>query len=207
MAMLDGALRRRLDPVLDRLGAALAERGIGADSITILGLCLGLAAALLVGLGAYHSAAILILVSRFCDGLDGAVARASRRTDFGGFLDIVLDFAFYGAVPLGFIAADPGANGLAGGFLLFAFYVNGASFLAYAVMAEKRAMTTMIRGAKSLYFTTGLAEATETIVFFLLSCLFPAWFPVLASVFALVCLYTALSRIILARLTFPKDVQ
>ncbi|PST27237.1 CDP-alcohol phosphatidyltransferase family protein [Mesorhizobium plurifarium] len=205
--MLDGALRKHLDPVLDRLGAALAGRGVSADAVTILGLCLGLAAALLVGLGAYLPAAALILVSRLCDGLDGAVARASRKTDFGGFLDIVLDFAFYGAVPLGFIVADPAANGLAGGLLLFAFYVNGASFLAYAVMAEKRAMTTEVRGAKSLYFTTGLAEATETIVFFLLSCLFPAWFPVLASVFALVCLYTALSRIVLARLAFPDDRQ
>ncbi|AEG03087.1 MULTISPECIES: CDP-alcohol phosphatidyltransferase family protein [Sinorhizobium] len=203
--MLDGALRRRLDPVLDRLGAALAGRGVSADAVTILGLCLGLAAALLIGLGAYLPAAALILVSRLCDGLDGAVARASRKTDFGGFLDIVLDFTFYGAVPLGFIIADPAANGLAGGFLLFAFYVNGASFLAYAVMAEKRALTTAVRGAKSLYFTTGLAEATETIVFFLLSCLFPGWFPLFATVFALVCLYTALSRIVLARLTFRQD--
>ncbi|MGH0212537.1 CDP-alcohol phosphatidyltransferase family protein [Sinorhizobium meliloti] len=203
--MLDGALRRRLDPVLDRLGAALAGRGVSADAVTILGLCLGLAAALLIGLGAYLPAAALILVSRLCDGLDGAVARASRKTDFGGFLDIVLDFTFYGAVPLGFIIADPAANGLAGGFLLFAFYVNGASFLAYAVMAEKRALTTEVRGAKSLYFTTGLAEATETIVFFLLSCLFPAWFPLFATAFALVCLYTALSRIVLARLTFRQD--
>ncbi|MQW88583.1 CDP-alcohol phosphatidyltransferase family protein [Sinorhizobium saheli] len=200
--MLDGAVRRRLDPVLDRLGAALAKRGANPDAITILGFGLGLAAAALVGFRFYSSAAGLILLSRLCDGLDGAVARASGKTDFGGFLDIVLDFAFYGAIPLAFIIADPAANGLAGGFLLFAFYVNGASFLAYAVMAEKRALTTEVRGAKSLYFTTGLAEATETIAFFLAACLFPAWFPLMAVIFAVVCLYTALSRIVLARLTF-----
>ena len=200
--MLDGALRKRLDPILNRLGAALAERGVTADAVTIFGLGLGLAAALLIGFGAYLPGAVLILASRLCDGLDGAVARASRKTDFGGFLDIVLDFVFYGAVPLAFIAADPAANGLAGGLLLFSFYVNGASFLAYAVMAEKRAMATEVRGVKSLYFTTGLAEATETIAFFLAACLFPGWFPILATIFAAVCLYTALARIILARLTF-----
>ncbi len=200
--MLDGAVRKRLDPILNRLGVALANRGLSADIVTICGLCLGLAAAVLIAWHSYLAGAVLIVLSRLCDGLDGAVARASGKTDFGGFLDIVLDFVFYGAIPLAFIVADPATNGLAGGLLLFAFYVNGSSFLAFAVMAEKRALSTEIRGAKSIYFTTGLAEATETIAFFLAACFFPAWFPVLAVIFAALCLYTALSRIVLARLTF-----
>jgi phosphatidylglycerophosphate synthase len=200
--MLDGAVRKRLEPILDRIGVALANRGVSADAVTISGLVFGLAAAILIARQFYFSGAVLILFSRLCDGLDGAVARASHKTDFGGFLDIVLDFVFYGAIPLAFIVADPAANGLAGGALLFAFYVNGSSFLAFAIMAEKRTMTTEVRGAKSLYFTTGLAEATETIVFFLACCLLPGWFPVLAAIFAVICLYTALSRIVLSRLTF-----
>ncbi|WP_209787695.1 CDP-alcohol phosphatidyltransferase family protein [Ensifer adhaerens] len=204
--MLDGAVRKHLDPMLDRVGAALARGGISANAVTIAGLVLGLVAAALIAGQFYLAGAILIVVSRLCDGLDGAVARATRKTDFGGFLDIVLDFVFYGAIPLGFILADPQANGLAGGLLLFSFYVNGASFLAYAIMAEKRAMTTDVRGGKSLYFTTGLAEATETIAVFLAFCLFPAWFSVLATLFAVVCLYTALSRIMLARMGF-RDRQ
>ncbi len=200
--MLDGAVRRRLEPILDRIGIALANHGVSADMVTISGLLLGLVAAILIAFEFYLSGTALILFSRLCDGLDGAVARASRKTDFGGFLDIVLDFAFYGAIPLAFVIADPAVNGLAGGFLLFAFYVNGSTFLAFAVMAEKRAMTTEVRGAKSLYFTTGIAEATETIVFLLACCLFPSWFPTLAALFAAICLYTALSRIVLARLAF-----
>ncbi|WP_457582199.1 CDP-alcohol phosphatidyltransferase family protein [Ensifer canadensis] len=204
--MLDGALKRRLDPVLDRLGAALARGGVSADTVTGAGLALGLIAAALIAGQYYLAAAALIVVSRLCDGLDGAVARATRKTDFGGFLDIVLDFVFYGAIPLGFIVADPQANGLAGGLLLFSFYVNGSSFLAYAIMAEKRSMSTDVRGEKSLYFTTGLAEATETIAVFLAFCLIPTWFPVLAALFAVVCLYTALSRIVLARMRF-RDVE
>lgn len=200
--MLDGAVKKHLDPMLDRVGVALARGGISANAVTIAGLALGLVAAALIARQFYLAGAILIVVSRLCDGLDGAVARATRKTDFGGFLDIVFDFVFYGAIPLGFILADPQANGLAGGLLLFSFYVNGASFLAYAIMAEKRSMTTDVRGAKSLYFTTGLAEATETIAVFLAFCLFPAMFPVLAALFAGVCLYTALSRIMLARMSF-----
>ena len=86
--------------------------------------------------------------------------------------------------------------------LLFAFYVNGASFLAYAAIAEKRKLTTAVRGPKSLFFTTGLAEATETITVFGAFCLLPQWFPSIAYAFAALTLYTALSRIVLAVRTF-----
>jgi phosphatidylglycerophosphate synthase len=203
--MLDGLFRKRLDPWLDRAGQALAGRGIGADTVTITGFLLGLAAALAIVLDAFAWGFILIAASRICDGLDGAVARATAKTDFGGFLDIVLDFAFYGLIPFAFILADPYENGAAGGLLLLSFYINGASFLAFAVMAEKRGLSTDARGVKSLYFTTGLAEATETIAVFLAFCLLPHWFSEIAIGFSLVCFYTALSRVILARASFRTE--
>ncbi|WP_438750430.1 CDP-alcohol phosphatidyltransferase family protein [Pararhizobium sp. O133] len=200
--MLDGLIRKQLDPWLDRGGRALAARGIGANAVTVAGFLLGLAAAFAIIVDKLMPAFILIAASRICDGLDGAVARATAKTDFGGFLDIVLDFAFYGLIPFAFILSDPYENGVAGGLLLLAFYINGASFLAFAVMAERRGLTTDVRGAKSLYFTTGLAEATETIAVFLAFCLFPYWFPEIAVLFALVCFYTTLSRLMLARASF-----
>lgn len=200
--MLDGWARTRIDPALDRIGRSLARLGIGADAVTALAFLLGIAAFIAIASGSYGLGLALILISRLGDGLDGAVARHTRKTDFGGFLDIVLDFAFYGLVPLGFVLADPAANGLAGAVLILSFYVNGASFLAYSVMAERRGLTTEARGEKSIFFTTGLAEATETIAFFVAFCLLPAWFPVLALVFAGLCFYTALSRIVIAKRTF-----
>ena len=102
-------------------------------------------------------------------------------------------------IPLGFVLAEPAANAVAGATLLFSFYVNGASFLAYAIMAEKRGLASDARGEKSLYFTSGLAEATETIVVFVLFCLLPARFAVIAYVFAALTLFTARSRCALAR--------
>jgi phosphatidylglycerophosphate synthase len=205
--MLDGHFRKRLDPWLDRAGRDLAVRGIGANTVTITGFLIGLAAAIAIVLDSYVWAFVLIGASRICDGLDGAVARATQKTDFGGFLDIVLDFAFYGLIPFAFILADPYENGVAGGFLLLSFYINGSSFLAFSIMAEKRGLSTGVRGAKSLYFTTGLAEATETIAVFLAFCLFPQWFCEIAVIFALVCFYTALSRIMLARASFKAETQ
>ncbi|MDV2966715.1 CDP-alcohol phosphatidyltransferase family protein [Nitratireductor aquimarinus] len=196
--MLDGWAHRKIDPGLSAMATQLAAAGVRANAITYAGLVLGLAAAAAIAFGAYWAGLALVLASRLCDGLDGAVARINGKTDFGGYLDIVLDFAFYGAVPLGFIIADPEANAIAGGVLLLAFYVNGASFLAYAVMAEKHRLKSRARGEKSLFFTTGLAEASETLAVFVAMCLFPQWFAIFAYAFALITLYTTVSRIVLA---------
>jgi phosphatidylglycerophosphate synthase len=200
--MLDGAARKLIGPVLDRMGVSLARGGISANQVTLAAFLLGLAAAVAIAFGNFLLGLVLMAFSRLGDGLDGAVAKATVRTDFGGYLDIVLDFAFYGAIPLGFVLHDPGANGLAGAALVFSFYVNGASFLAYAILAERRKMTSVARGAKSIFFTTGLAEATETYIAFAAFCLFPAQFAPIAWVFAAICLYTALSRIVIAARTF-----
>jgi phosphatidylglycerophosphate synthase len=122
------------------------------------------------------------------------VARAKGATDFGGYLDILCDFVFYGAVPLAFVLRDPSGNGLAGAFLLASFYVNGASFLGYAILAGKRGLETRAQGEKSLYFSAGLLEGTETILFFALLCIVPGAFAPLACVFGVLCLATALFR-------------
>lgn len=202
--MLDGAVRKIIDPPLETIGRRVSALGISADTVTIVGCIIGLAAAFAIWQHAYWIGLVLLLISRFCDGLDGAIAKATESTDFGGYLDIVLDFVFYGAIPLGFILADPTVNGIAGAVLIFSFYVNGSTFLAYAIMAERYDMHSTVRGEKSLYFTTGLAEGTETIAVLSIFCLFPSAFPVVAYIYAAVCFYTALSRIILAGRVFSR---
>lgn len=64
-------------------------------------------------------------------------------------------------------------------------------------------MQTDARGVKSLYFTGGLLEGTETIAFFVALCLWPVWFAPLAWVFGGLCFVTAVSRVLLARKVFP----
>ena len=200
--MFDGMLKRRIDPVLQRLAGALHRTGLSADGVTAAGLALGLGAALAIGLGSYITGLALILVSRLCDGLDGTLARLRQPTDLGGYLDIVFDYIFYGAIPLGFAVADPATNGLPAAVLLMSFYANGASFLGFAIIAAKRGLSSEARGQKSLYFTTGLAEASETLLVFALACLFPSAFPWLAYGFAVLCGITCISRILLATRQF-----
>jgi phosphatidylglycerophosphate synthase len=194
--MLDGALKPRIDPLLARAAALLARRNVPADAVTLLGLVLGLACAGLVAAAAHPALALAVLaLSRLADGVDGALARATRPTDFGGFLDILCDFAFYGALPLAFALRDPAANALAAAALLFAFYVNAASFLGFAAVAARRGLDDAPRGPKSLVFSTGLMEATETYLFFAAMILWPRWFAELAWLFAALCLVTAALRV------------
>lgn len=195
--MLDAALRRLIDPPLDRAGRWLAARGVAADALTVSGFAIGVAAAAAIAVGQPLLAFLLIGFNRLADGLDGAVARATAKTDRGGYLDITLDFAFYALVPLAFAVADPTRNALPAAALLAAFYVNGAAFLAFAVMAEKRGLTTRAQGEKSLYYVAGLAEGAETIAVFALMCLWPTGFPLLAAVFAALTAASAAARIVL----------
>ena len=69
-----------------------------------------------------------ILLNRLADGLDGAIARATSLSDRGGYLDIVLDFLFYGAIPLGFALASPSQNALPAAVLLLALWGPARAF-------------------------------------------------------------------------------
>lgn len=194
--MLDARINGLLRPMVDFVGRFLAARGVKADHVTLLGAAVGVMGAVSVGFGATTTGLLLLMLNRLCDGLDGAISRATSPTDRGGFLDISLDYVIYAAFPLAFGVLDPTTNALAAAFLLAAFLLNATAFLAFAVMADRRGMVTSAQGIKSLYFLSGLAEGFETIVVFSACCLLPSYFPWLASAFALLCLASAASRIL-----------
>lgn len=200
--MFDARIRPLIDPPLEGLAKRLVQVGWSADRVTVLGFAVGLLALPLIAIEAYGLGLVLILLNRLADGLDGAIARQTRKTDRGGFLDIALDFIFYSSVPFAFALADPLENGLPAAFLIFSFIGTGCSFLAYAIMAEKRGLSTDIRGQKSLYYLGGLTEGTETIVFLGLACVFPTWFPALAWIFGTLCWITTATRIYAGWRTF-----
>jgi phosphatidylglycerophosphate synthase len=132
------------------------------------------------------------------------VARRTRQSDLGGYLDIVCDFIFYSGFVYGFALADP-ANAPAAAFLIFGFMGTGASFLTFAVMAAKRGITTEMRGPKSLYYLGGLTEGTETIALFAVICLWPGAFVALAYLFGVLCWLTTAARIHAAWRTFVEE--
>lgn len=193
--MLDRRAQALIAPVLQALARALVRRGVAADAITLAGFAIGLGGAAWIATGHPLTGLAALLASRLADGLDGAVARLTRPTDRGAFLDIALDFMFYASVPLAFALADPAANALAAAVLLAAFVGTGSSFLAFAVLAERRGLKSLAYPGKGLYYLGGLTEATETLACFAAMCLWPAAFAPLALGFAALCGLTWLARL------------
>lgn len=193
--MLDRTIIARLRPVLIMLAQRLVAQGVSPNQVTILGFVLGLLTLPALYFEYYSIAIILIMLNRLADGLDGAIARLQQPTDRGAFLDITLDFLFYSAIPLGFALANPTQNALAAAVLIYAFIGTGCSFLAFAIIAAKRGLTSTAYPEKGFYYLGGLTEATETIAVFILMCLFPSYFPVLAYSFAALCFITTVLRI------------
>ena len=96
---------------------------------------------------------------------------------------------------LGFALADPTQNALVAALLLFAFIGTGTSFLAFAIAAKQQAIERPHFPNKAFYYLEGLTEGTETVAALVIFCLFPAYFPTLATLFAIACLITTATRL------------
>lgn len=196
--MLDAAMRKFVDPPMNRLGSVVARTGVTANALTLAGLVIGFFAAVAIASSAFGLALLALLINRLLDGLDGAVARAERGTSaptaYGGYLDIVADFLLWAMLPIGFAIVDP-SNALAATILLASFIASGTTFLAHAILAAKTGQETAARGKKSFFHLGGLTEGTETIIFFVLVLLWPGQFSTLAYIFAALTTLTALGRV------------
>ena len=172
--MFDQALRPLKDRLLAPVARAVSPR-TDPLAITLLGFCAGIACVALLLLDRPAPALAMWITNRALDGLDGLVARSSgRQSDLGGYLDIVLDFAVYAAIPIAAAWAHPAAAGLPRAALLAAFYVTAASWMYLSALIEKRAAAGAVaRGPTSVTIPPGLIEGTETIVFFAAFILLP----------------------------------
>ena len=193
--MLDRTALRMLRPSFDAAAASLQRVGVSADQVTLFGFVTGIAAALAIATQHPLIGLVVLLASRWCDGLDGELARLTTPTDRGGFLDITLDFLVYASIPLAFAIADPAANALAAALLLAAFIGTATTFLAFAVMAGQRGLKNAAYPSKGMYYLGGLTEGTETLACFALMCLWPAQFALFATVFAALCGLTIATRL------------
>ena len=193
--MLDRGAAALIQPVVNALARRLVRIGVGANQLTVTGFLMGLFAAFLIANNSYMAGTLAILLSRSFDALDGAVARLTRPTDSGGFLDITFDFLFYASIPLAFAWANPLQNALPAAVLLAAFMGTASSFLAFAILATKRGMNSLTYPNKSFYFLGGLTEATETLACFAAMSVWPEYFPEMAYGFAALCLITIATRL------------
>ena len=192
--MIDKELNKYTSSHLNRIANTLYERGVEPNWVTLLGLALAFLCFVALSYGLFYLGLILILINRFLDGLDGSLARLGTPRKFGAFFDITSDFAFYALIPLSFAVFSPYENALPTAFLLAAFYVNGSSFLAEAIIIEKYNIK-IDQADKGFFYSFGLIEGFETICFFLFICLFPNVYANAAYIFFTLTLLTHVIRV------------
>ena len=152
---------------------------------------LGLVSAGFALRGAYNIALACWVANRLLDGLDGVQSRVHhRQSDFGGYLDIVLDHVVYAAIPLGLLLSAPTVGlGIATAFMLSSFYTNAASWMYLAAILERRGMGASARGElTTITMPRAIIAGTETMVLFTMFFLLPGYLTELFVVMgALVC--------------------
>lgn len=90
--MLSERLRALTAGLMRRIGASLGQRGLSPNVLTVLGFLAVAADAVMIALGYFQLAGLLLIASLLLDALDGAVARATNQVSaFGAFLDSTLD--------------------------------------------------------------------------------------------------------------------
>lgn len=195
--MFDQWLRRfkdrLLEPVCRRLG-----RRLHPNLISLAAFAVGLASAWEAAQGRTGLALGLWFANRTLDGLDGTAARVhGLQSDFGGYLDILLDFAVYTAVPIALVYAHPAPATLwAAVFLLGTFYLNSASWMYLSAVVERRRQGAGAEGElTTVTMPAGIVAGTETIAFYALFIAFPAHLATLFGVMGLLVCVNVVQRL------------
>lgn len=194
-------MRTAFGPALDA-GARLLDRsGAGPGAVTAAGLAVGVGCCVAAALAAWPAALALWLANRLLDGLDGPLARLRGATDLGGMLDFLADFVVYAGFPLGVAIAIPDAR-LAAVALLGSYLLNNVALLSFSSLIERRRIP--LGDERSLRFTTGLTEGTETIACYTLVCVVPEHAGSIFWVFAGLVMVTVGQRLALAVRTLGR---
>lgn len=97
--MLDLLLRDVKERVLAPLARALAF--LPPDFLSFLGFVMGIACCYTLVLDRPLLALLFWSLNRLADGLDGIIARLTKRTTaFGAYIDIFYDFTVYSLIPV-----------------------------------------------------------------------------------------------------------
>ena len=170
--------------------------------LSILSLGMGILTAVCAWQQWYWLAILGWSLNRIFDGLDGVVARLSgKQSDFGGYLDIILDFVSYAIIPVGLAAGQPSnMNWLLTTFLLTAFYINSASWIYLSAILEKRNLGADNKGEQtSVTMPDGIVGGFLTIVFYYAFFVLVDWFPYLFALMGTLVLFGVVQRLFWAR--------
>ena len=183
--VFDGRFRAPVERAVKPLGDGLRRTGLSPDHLTILGLLLGVAAAIAIGMGALRAGLLLVVLAALPDLLDGALAKASNQASqrgafFDSVIDRVTDALLLGGVAW-YLASTEGAH-----MAMLPFAIMAAS----AVVSYERAKAESL----GLHAKGGLMERAERIVLLCIGLLFDSILVAVLWVMLVLTVFTAVQR-------------
>ena len=154
-------VRDRASRLIDPVAKAFARTGITPNVFTLIGLVVGVVAALLFAYGMQLWAGFVLILCGFFDIIDGAVARLTgRETAFGGVLDSVVDryvdFLIFAGIVYAFINGGLAEAGLLSGWAWGVLAIVGSLMVSYT-----RARAEAVGSGK---LDVGIVERGERII-------------------------------------------
>jgi phosphatidylglycerophosphate synthase len=205
--MFDQILRIPKERMLEPLAKGPLKT-VNPTTVTVVASGVAIAAGITAWQGQTGATLGLWFLNRFLDGLDGTVARVNnKQSDFGGYLDIVLDMVAYVSIPLG-LAFSVNEKGvfIALTLLFAAFYINSAAWMMLSANLEKRAQGAKERNElTTVTMPRAIIEGGEAILFYSLFIFFPGWLTVLFGVLAVLVLASAITQVRSAYRLMQKD--
>ncbi len=195
--MIDNRFRQLLPRFVSPLLGLYRWLGWTPNHVTLAGFVIALAASAAVAVEANLWALGLWWLSRLADGTDGIYARESgQESAFGGYLDIVLDMAAYGAMVLGFAVARPE---LAAHWIVIIFLYVLCITSALALGMQEANLELEPRDDRSLRLGAGLAEGGETGLAYSVFLIWPSLMVYSATAWIVILLTTIIARSLLAK--------
>lgn len=195
--MFDERARALLPRAAGPVVRLLARTGLTPNAVSLAAFAIGLVAAVLIAVKQPWIGIAVWIVSRVGDALDGILARdTGRASAFGGYLDITLDMGAYSAMVLGFAWVHPDLG------VVWAAVLVGYILAITTTLALSNAAAALGRNVsdtdRTFQFTTGIAEAGETSVMYVLWVAVPAWLEPLAWIWAAMVFVAVIQRTWLA---------
>ena len=185
--MLDTNARKYIQPILDGIARTCLRIGISANSLTFIGMLIGVAAALLVMRGHAVAGFMVLWLSGLIDAADGTLARLTKPSPLGAILDITFDRIVEVAMIAALAYAFPDAR-----FTLV--ILAGIIAIAMSLFLSIGAAVAN-QSIKSFHYAPGLGERTEAFICFSLMILDSARLVMWTWVFIGVIVFTMAQRL------------
>jgi len=169
------------------IGDGLRRTGLTPDQLTIAGLVLAVAAAVVIAMGGLRGGLVLVILAALPDLLDGALAKASNNSSqrgafFDSVADRVTDMLLLGGVAW-YLASEYGSH---------------AGLLPFAVMGLSALISYQRAKAESLGLTAkgGLMERAERVILLCIGLLFDSLLVPILWLMLVLTAFTAVQRFV-----------